>query len=135
MGKNEFTQVLGENFSLLFPRKIRKAIMGVTKLLVEAFMQKQPQWKDRFSEIVQVCQEELKRTTEIGKKMLSASKTNTALHESYEELGHLAFIALESGDLNWDSERAKELVNSIKSCECDLENIEKDVNEIKKCPK
>jgi len=102
---------------------------------VEAFMQKQPQWKDRFNEIVQVCQEELKRTTEIGKKMLSASKTNTTLHESYEELGHLAFLALEKGELDWQSPRVKELVNSIKSCEFDLENIEKDVKDIKKCPK
>ncbi|OUR98711.1 hypothetical protein A9Q84_04665 [Halobacteriovorax marinus] len=98
-------------------------------------MQKQPQWKDRFTEIVQVCQEELKRTTEIGKKMLSASKTNTTLHESYEELGHLAFLALENGDLNWDSPRVKDLINSIKSCESDLEDIEKDVNDIKKSPK
>ncbi|PIK14806.1 hypothetical protein [Halobacteriovorax sp. JY17] len=95
-------------------------------------MQKQPQWKDRFSEMVQVCQEELKRTTEIGKKMLSASKTNTTLHEAYEELGHLTFKAVEEGKLEFDDARVKELVNTIKSCEFDLEKIENDVNDIKK---
>ncbi|ATH06829.1 hypothetical protein BIY24_02410 [Halobacteriovorax marinus] len=95
-------------------------------------MQKQPQWKDRFNEIVQVCQEEIKRTTEIGKKMLSASKTNTMLHESYEELGALTFKALEDGTLEFDDPRVKELVNTIRSCEFDLEKIESDVNDIKK---
>ncbi len=98
-------------------------------------MEKQPQWKDRFNEIVQVCQDELKKTTEIGKKMLSASKTNTALHESYEELGHITFKAIESGEISFDNERVKELVNSIKSCEFDLEKIESDVNDIKKSSK
>lgn len=95
-------------------------------------MQKQPQWKDRFSEMVQVCQEELKRTTEIGKKMLSASKTNTTLHESYEELGHIAFKAIEEGKFDFENARVKELVNTIRSCEFDLEKIENDVNDIKK---
>ena len=94
-------------------------------------MEKQPQWKDRFNEMVQVCQEEIKRTTEIGKKMLSASKTNTTLHEAYEELGHLTFKAVESGELSFENDRVKELVNTIKSCEFDLEKIESDVNDIK----
>lgn len=97
-------------------------------------MEKQPQWKERFNDIVQVCQEEIKKTTEIGKKMLSASKTNTQLNESYEELGHLAFKAIEKGDLKWDHMRVEELMNSIKTCEKDLENIEDDVSKIKKTP-
>ena len=95
-------------------------------------MQKQPQWKDRFNDIVQTCQEELKKTTEIGKKMLSASKTNTQLNESYEELGHLAFKAVDKGDLKWEHMRVQELINTIKKCEQDLETIENDVSEIKK---
>jgi polyhydroxyalkanoate synthesis regulator phasin len=97
-------------------------------------MEKQPQWKDRFNEIVQTCQEELKKTTEIGKKMLSASKTNTQLNESYEELGHLAFKAIEKGELTWDHMRVQELIKTIKTCEKDLEEIEKDVSNIKKTP-
>ncbi|WP_127717957.1 hypothetical protein [Halobacteriovorax sp. HLS] len=95
-------------------------------------MQKQPQWKDKINDIVQTCQEELKKTTEIGKKMLSASKTNSVLNESYEELGHLAFKAVEKGELKWEHMRVQELVNTIKKCEADLETIENDVSEIKK---
>jgi hypothetical protein len=85
--------------------------------------------------MVQVCQDELKRTTEIGKKMLSASKTNTTLNESYEELGHLTFLAVESGEVKFENDRVKELINTIRSCEFDLEKIENDVNDIKKSPK
>lgn len=97
-------------------------------------MENQPHWKDRFNEIVSVCQEEIKKTTEIGKKMLSASKTNTQLNESYEELGHLAFKAIERGDLKWEHMRVTELIETIKNCEKDLESIEKDVTKIKKQP-
>jgi hypothetical protein len=64
-------------------------------------MQKQHGWQSKFQEILQTCQDEVKRTTEIGKKMLSASKTNTSLHEAYEELGHLAASSIESGELKW----------------------------------
>lgn len=98
-------------------------------------MEKQPLWKERFTEMVQVCQDELKRTTEIGKKMLSASKTNTTLNEAYEELGHITFKAIEDGSLSFEDNRVKELVNTIRSCEFDLEKIESDVNNIKKNPK
>ena len=45
------------------------------------------QWKNKVQDILHTCQEELKRTTEIGKKMLSASSTNSELHSAYEELG------------------------------------------------
>ena len=94
-------------------------------------MQKQPHWKNRFNNIIQVCQDELKRTTEIGKKMLSASKTNSSLHESYEELGHIVAKAIESKELDWDNARAKELIEKINSCKSDLELIEDEVNKIK----
>ena len=94
-------------------------------------MQKQPPWKNRFNEIIQVCQEELKRTTEIGKKMLSASKTNSCLHEAYEELGMLVAKSLEDNELNWDNPKAKELLVKINTCKEDLNSIEDEVNKIK----
>ena len=95
-------------------------------------MHKTPQpWKDKVQELFQVCTDELKRTTEIGKKMLSASKTNTNLHEAYDELGHLAAKALDSGTLQWDDPKAKELVAKIKECENDLEFIESELKKIK----
>ena len=34
----------------------------------------QSPWKNRVQEMLNICQEELKKTTEIGKKMISASK-------------------------------------------------------------
>ncbi len=94
-------------------------------------MEKNAQWKSRFNEIVQTCQSELKRTTDIGKRMLSASKTNTTLHESYEEIGVLVVKALKSGELNWDNPRVAEIMRTIEGCEKDLEMMEKEVNKIR----
>jgi len=94
-------------------------------------MQSNQPWKNKVQELFQICQEELKRTTEIGKKMLSASKTNTSLHESYEKLGLLAVEQLESGQLKWEDSRVSELIDKIKTCEKDLESFEGDVNKIK----
>ncbi|MCP4912416.1 MAG: hypothetical protein GY909_04800 [Oligoflexia bacterium] len=94
-------------------------------------MQKTPQWKNRVQEIFQTCQEELKRTTEIGKKMLSATKTNTNLHEAYEEVGTIVVKAIRNGELDWNNPRVKELINIIENCEQDLEEIEDEVNKIR----
>ena len=91
----------------------------------------QPEWKNRFQEIVKLCQHEFRRTTEIGRKMLTASKTNTNLHEAYEELGQLAARELEKGQLEWNHPRVKELLAMIKASEKDLETIEKEVRKIK----
>ena len=93
-------------------------------------MQNQP-WKLKVQEMLQVCQEEIKRTTEIGKKMLTASKTNSNLHESYEELGMLLFKALEKKELKWNNTRVLELVDQIKDCEKELESIETEMNKLK----
>ncbi|MFT6068340.1 MAG: hypothetical protein ACJAT2_000107 [Bacteriovoracaceae bacterium] len=94
-------------------------------------MQKQHGWQSRFQEILQTCQDEVKRTTEIGKKMLTASRTNTSLHEAYEELGHLAAKSIASGDLKWEDPKVTEILGTIKECEKDLESIEEEVNKIK----
>ena len=48
-------------------------------------MDKNPNWSKKFIQVLQHCQDELKKTTEIGKKMISASKTNSELHELYED--------------------------------------------------
>tara|TARA_R110000868_G_scaffold103710_4_gene285430 strand:+ start:87 stop:428 length:342 start_codon:yes stop_codon:yes gene_type:complete len=97
-------------------------------------MQRQPHWRSKFNEIVQVCTDELKKTTEIGKKMLNASKTNSNLHEAYEELGVLVAKALEKKQLDWDNPRAHELVKKIKKCKSNLTEIESEVNKIKFSP-
>lgn len=90
-----------------------------------------PPWKEKVSEIFQTCQDELKRTTDIGKKMLTASRTNSNLHEAYEELGVLVACAIKSGELKWDNPRVKELLNTVQNCEHDLDEIEDEVNKIK----
>jgi len=94
-------------------------------------MQKNPAWKVRVQELLNVCHDEIKKTTEIGKKMLSASRTNTCLHDAYEELGQLTAEALESGELKWENAKAQELINTISSCEKDLELIDSEVSKIK----
>lgn len=90
-----------------------------------------PEWRSRVQEIFQICQDEIKRTTDIGKKMLSASKTNSCLHTTYEELGMLVYKEIMEGRLEWSHPRLKEIISTIKSCEDELDVIEKEVNKIK----
>lgn len=97
-------------------------------------MQKDNQWKNKVQEIFQVCHDELRKTTEIGKKMILASKTNSSLHESYEELGHLVLKALKKNELRWDNQRVQDLILKIENCEKELESIEKEVKKIKVAP-
>ena len=94
-------------------------------------MNKNMEWKSRVTEIFQTCQEELKRTTEIGKKMISASKMNTLLHDTYEDLGRMAAKSLREGTLEWDDPRIGEIIKKLESYENNLEKIEGDVNKIK----
>ena len=94
-------------------------------------MNKNADWKVKLNQMMQVCQGELKRTTDIGKKMLSASKTNSTLHESYEELGLLLVKAIKDGEITWDNPRVKEIMKTISGCEKDLEKMEEEVNTIR----
>lgn len=97
-------------------------------------MQKNQLWKDKVQEIFQVCQDELKKTTEIGKKMLSASKTNSNLHEAYEEIGRLVVKAIQDGELKWSNQRIEELLSVVENCEDELHTIETEVHNIKFSP-
>lgn len=89
-------------------------------------------WKTRFNDMVQSCQNELKRTTQIGMKMLSASQSNAQLHETYEQLGRLVKNAMATSDLSWDNPEAKELAQKIEKLEKELEGLEAEVQTIKK---
>ena len=90
-----------------------------------------PDWKVRVQEILRVCQSEIKRTTEIGKKMILAGKTNTSLHQAYEELGALVVEELKAERLEWKHPRVQSILDTIGTCEKNLKNIEKEVNEIR----
>lgn len=94
-------------------------------------MEKSSEWKNKFNEICQICSDELKKTTEIGKRMLSASKANTTLNEAYEELGILAAEAIKNNKLNWENERVQTLLKTIEGCRADLDSIEEQVNDIR----
>lgn len=88
-------------------------------------------WKNRFQDLVSSAQEEIKKTTAIGKKMLSASQSNSTLHDTYEELGMLAEKAIRNKDLVWDDPKVSELISEIKKLKEDLSKYESDVRDIK----
>lgn len=88
-------------------------------------------WTVRLGELVSVCQDEIKRTTEIGKRMLTASKTNTDLHESYEALGRHICDQIRKEKLTLDDSEVSRLIEKIGDCEKILEGLEKEVSEIK----
>tara|TARA_B100000886_G_scaffold330728_1_gene281460 strand:+ start:1246 stop:1560 length:315 start_codon:yes stop_codon:yes gene_type:complete len=91
-------------------------------------------WKNKVQEILHVCQGELKKTTEIGKKMLSASTTNSELHNAYEELGHIIKNKIENEEVIIDDPKVHEVIKMINDKEKTLEEIEKEVKKIKISP-
>lgn len=93
--------------------------------------QKNKSFQSRFQSFLNTCQDELKKTTSIGKSMINASKTNSQLREAYEELGRLVFKALEENTLNWDNTAAKDYVEKIKKYQVEMENLENEVQYIK----
>jgi anti-sigma28 factor (negative regulator of flagellin synthesis) len=91
-------------------------------------------WKLKLNDLVQTCQSELKKTTKIGMKMLSASQSNAQLHETYEELGHWLKNSIESGDLKIEDAKVIELIAKVRQLESELEGYEEEVQNIKKNP-
>ena len=91
-------------------------------------------WKIKLNDIVQTCQSELKKTTKIGMKMLSASQSNVQLHEAYEELGKWLVAEVQAGkiSLGETDQEVKELVEKVQTLEEQLELFEQDVQDIKK---
>jgi hypothetical protein len=71
------------------------------------------------------------KTSAIGKKMLTASRTNAHLKDTYEELGRLLEQGISSGEVEWDSAKIRALLHTIKACKKDLEEIEHQVYKIK----
>ncbi|MBT3235990.1 MAG: hypothetical protein HN353_08570 [Bdellovibrionales bacterium] len=92
---------------------------------------KEKEWKAKVYEVFQTCQDEIKKTTVMGKKMLSASKTNSCLHESYEELGRMAFEDLAASKLSWDNPKVASMLKKIEQCHQELRLIENEMNKVK----
>ena len=102
-------------------------------------MKKNSTWKIKLNHWFFTFHQEIIKTGVIGKKMLTASRTNAHLKETYEELGRLLEKGIESGEVEWDSAKVRALLHTAKACKKDLEHIEKQVYKIKfsaspKCP-
>ena len=91
----------------------------------------QTNFGQKIKKLFHICQDEVKKTTEISKKMISASKTSTELNEAYQELGSLVFKDIKSDSLEWKNPQAKKILKSIEACEDDLHNLEDDVVTLK----
>ncbi len=76
-------------------------------------------------------QNEIRKTSAIGKKMLTASRTNAHLKDTYEELGKLLEKGVDNGEVDWDSAKLRALLHTVKACKKDLEEIEQKMNTIK----
>lgn len=92
----------------------------------------QTDWKAKFNELLDTCQSELKKTTQIGKKMLSASQSTAELNDIYKELGMRFKEAIEKGRVSNDDSEIAELVANASKLESDLEGFESDVRSLKK---
>ena len=90
------------------------------------------EWQKKFKKIMRDCQDEITKATLIGKKMITATQTNSDLHEHYQELGKLAAKHLNAGLLEWENPRVDELLKDIEKCKKDLMHIENEVQEAKK---
>ncbi len=88
-------------------------------------------WSYKIQSILQNCQEEVVKATNIGKKMIFASKTNSELKDAYESLGILVSSEIANGNLSWDNPEAKKLVKLIDKHKKNLSSIEDEVNDIK----
>lgn len=89
-------------------------------------------WKNKFNDLLNTCQTELKKTTQIGMKMLSASQSNAKLHETYEALGLWLKEAIESDELKIEDQKVLDLIAEANQLESDLETFESEVQTIKK---
>lgn len=94
-------------------------------------MKKKSQLKGKFNFWLWNLHKEIKKTTAIGKKMLTASRINTHMKDTYEELGKLLEKGVDNGDVDWDSPKMRALLHNIKACKKDLEEIERKMNSIK----
>lgn len=67
----------------------------------------------------------------ICRKMLTASRTNAHMKETYEELGRLVEAAVRDNQLQIDNPKVKSLIHTIEACKKDLVHLEKQVNKIR----
>ena len=89
-------------------------------------------WKGRFNDLMSTAQTELKKTTKIGMKMLSASQSNSQLHETYENMGKWLYSQIQENKIDITSEEVLEMVQKVRDLEEQLKEFEQEVQDIKK---
>ena len=89
-------------------------------------------WKSKFNDMFSTAQAELKKTTQIGMKMLSASQSNSQLHETYKKLGHWVVEQVDNKTLDIDNEEVLAWVEKVKVLEEQLKEYEQEVQDLKK---
>jgi hypothetical protein len=88
-------------------------------------------WKGRFNGIFSSIQGEIRKTTAIGFKMISASKLTGELQECYQLLGKRTLEAIKNGELEWRDPKVKILMTQIAELESILNEYEEDVQTLK----
>lgn len=94
-------------------------------------MKKNSRWKAHFNHWLFNFHQEVIKAGVIGKKLLTASRTNAHLKDTYEELGRLFEKEIESGEISCESAKVRALLHTARACKKDLEHIEQQVYKIK----
>ena len=87
--------------------------------------------KSKVNRFVFSLHQEIIKTSSIGKKLLTAGRTNACLKETYEELGRHIEYRLDCGVMDLDDPKIRSLLHTIKACKNDLKELEAQVNRIK----
>ena len=91
-------------------------------------------FKSKVNRIFFSLHKELLKTSAIGKKLITAGRTNSHLKDTYEELGRIIEQKVDRGEINLDDSKIRSLLHTIKACKKDLREIEEQVNRIKFSP-
>jgi hypothetical protein len=89
-------------------------------------------WRKKALGVLQACENELRRTTAIGMKMIHASKASSELHETYEEIGKIVVKMIETNEMASPSARVDNLIVRIRELEQILGDMEGQVTSLKK---
>ncbi len=97
-------------------------------------MSNQKNIKNKWHNFLGNLKTEILRTSVIGKKLLTAGRTNSHLKDTYEELGRIIEQKVDLGEIEIDDAKVRSLIHTIKACKKDLKEIEDQVNKIRFAP-
>jgi len=89
-------------------------------------------WRMKLSDLIDTAQTELKKTTKIGLKMISASQSSVELEEIYETLGKWLVSEVRAGNMKIENADIEALISKVGDLEKELEGLEREVQDIKK---